>query len=57
MKVHDFSNCDEDVIGSQSQLCGRLLETGSGSLFCDTGTKAAPVASFEVVAGTFESID
>ena len=57
MKLREFSNCDEDVIGSQSQLCGRLLETGSGSLFCDTGTKAAPVASFEVVAGSFESID
>jgi len=55
MKLRDFLNCDEDVSGSQSQLCGRLLETGSGSLFCDTGTKAAPAASFEVVAGAFES--
>ena len=53
MKPRNFSNCDEDVIGSQSQLCGHLLETGSGSLFCDTGTKAAPAASFEVVAGKF----
>jgi hypothetical protein len=53
MKLLSFSNCDEDVIGSQSQLCGRLLETGSGSLFCDTGTKSAPAASFEVVAGKF----
>lgn len=44
-------------MGSQSQLCDRLLETGSGSLFWDTGTKAAPAASFEVVAGSFESID
>jgi len=53
MKLRNFSNCDEDVIGSQSQLCGRLLETGSGSLFCDTDTKAAPVASFAVVAGEY----
>jgi hypothetical protein len=57
MKLHNFSNCDEDVSGSQSQLCDRLRETGSGSLFCDTGTETAPAASFEVVAGSFESID
>jgi hypothetical protein len=53
MKLLNFSNCDEDVMGSQSQLCGHLLETGSGSLFCDTDTKSAPVASFETVAGKF----
>lgn len=57
MKLHDFGNCDEDVIGSQSQLCGRCLETGSGSPFCDTGAKVAPAVSFEVVASGFESID
>ena len=37
----------KDVTGSQSQLCDRRLETGSGSLSWDSGTKLAPVARFE----------
>jgi len=40
------ANYSEDVTGSQSRLCGRRRETGSGSLFRDSGTKLAPVASF-----------
>jgi len=57
MKLREFSNYDEDVIGSQSQLCGWRPGTGSGSPFCGTGTKAAPAVSFEVIASAFESID
>ena len=41
--VADYS---KDVTGSQSRLCGRHRETGSGSLFRDSGTKLAPVARF-----------
>lgn len=57
MKQREVGNCDADVIGSQSHLCGWCREHGSGSLFRDTDTKAAPAASFELVVIGFESID
>ena len=57
MKQCKRGNCDADVIGSQSHLCGWCRGTGSGSLFCDTGTKAAPAVSFALVVIDFESID
>lgn len=57
MKQCEVGNCDADVIGSQSHLCGWCREHGSGSLFRDTDTKAAPAASFELVVIGLESID
>jgi hypothetical protein len=48
--VADYS---KDVTGSQSRLCGRCRETGSGSQFRDSDTKLAPVARFAFCADQF----
>jgi len=54
MKQHNFGNYDEDVIGSQSRLCGQGRGTGSGSLFCDMRLNGVLVVSSLVVACGFE---
>ena len=56
MKHCKVGNCDADVIGSQSHLCGRCRETGSGGLFRDTGMKAVQAATFALVVIDFKSL-